>query len=426
MHPSPETKQGLTRRQFLRSSVQAAAIATAVTAFPYVSRSRVLGANDRIGIGFIGVGSRGNTHLATLQQLIAAGEKAQMIAVNDAYGYRLEEAAKATGAKPYRKHHDLLDDAGVDVVCIATPDRLHMPQALDAIRAGKDVYCEKPMGHWSQFELTKQFCLETRKLRRVVQIGNQGNSSPIWQQVTEIIQKGTIGRVQHIQAGFYRNGDSGERMDIPDREATPGPDLDWEAFLGDAPKVPFTVERFFSWRRYLDYAGGPCTDLFPHVLTPFLHALRLGYPSLAAGTGGIFKFTTYDREVPDTFNLSVDYPQKLSISVTGTLSNDTPTDPAIRGDEGTLTFQTATDWTSGFDSVTLQSRKNGKSVIAAKRVEALPAHWQNFLSCVRSRHDPATFVELGCNVHAALSMAMLSYLKKKVALCTPAGEVSCS
>ena len=225
------------------------------------------------------------------------------------------KSRKRPGRRLTGSIRNLLADPNVDVVCIATPDRLHVPQAIDAIRAGKDVYCEKPMGHWTQFDLSKLFYEETRRLKRVVQIGNQGNSNPAWQKVRELVQAGAVGRVQLVTAGFYRNGDWGERMHIPDPEAKPGPDLDWDAFLGDAPKVPFTVDRFFSWRKYLDYAGGPCTDLFPHIFTPFVSAIGLKFPSRVVASGGIFKYTTYDREVPDTFNMCLDYPEKLSVVV---------------------------------------------------------------------------------------------------------------
>ncbi len=403
----------VSRREFISTTSRAAAGAAA--AFPFVSPGRVLGANDRIGVGFIGVGGRGRSHVATVQRLIEAGENLRIAAVNDVFRYRLEEAARPTGAKAFLKHTDLLAEAGVDVVCVATPDRLHVPQALDAIRAGKDVFCEKPMGHWSQFDLARQFCEETRRLGRVVQIGNQGNSSPAWGQVRDLVQQGAIGRLQHVQAGFYRDGDWGERMPIPDPDAAPGPDLDWEAFLGDAPKVPFTVQRFFSWRKYLDYAGGPCTDLVPHVLTPFVSALGLTYPDRAVGSGGIFKYTTYDREVPDTFNMCLDYPEKASVVLVCTLSNEYPTEPAIRGDEGTLTLQNPGSWSEGFDSLTLISRKGERKVIPGTKTEALSLHWQNFLQCVRSREKPVSDVEFGLKVQAAMCMAMESFLKEKVA-----------
>jgi predicted dehydrogenase len=402
-----------TRREFIRTTAQSAAAASLFSASPFVSRGQVLGANDRLGIGFIGVGGRGSSHLHTVQRLIQAGEKARIVAVSDAYGYRREEAARQSGARIYPKAQELLADREVDVVCIATPDRLHVPQGLEAIRAGKDVYCEKPMGHWSQFDLSKQFYQETKQLKRIVQIGNQANSSPAWKEVGELIRQGAIGRVQHIQAGFYRDGDWGERMPIPDKEAKPGPDLDWEAFLGDAPKVPFTADRFFSWRKYLDYAGGPSTDLFPHVITPFISIFSLKFPSLAFGSGGIFKYTTYDREVPDTFSMSLDYPEKLSIVLVCTLSNEYQSDPVIRGDEGAITLQT--DWSSGVDNVTVHPKKGARKEIKGGRMDTTYAHWQNLLQCVRTREKPVSDVEFGFHVQTALNMATLSYLEKKAA-----------
>ncbi len=409
----------MNRRDFLQTTARATAALSLLSAAPFVARGRVLGANDAIGVGFIGVGGRGSSHVGTVQNLMKAGANVRIVAVCDAYRYRLDESAKATGAKAYWKHRELLADPSVDVVCIATPDRLHVPQALDAIRAGKDVYCEKPMGHWSQFDLSRRFYEETLKLQRVVQVGNQGNSSPAWQKVRELIQQGAIGRVQLVTVGFYRNGDWGERMRIPDPEAKPGPDLDWEAFLGDAPKVRFTVDRFFSWRKYLDYAGGPCTDLFPHVFTPFVSAIGLKFPDRAVASGGIFKYTTYDREVPDTFNMCLDYPEKLSIVLPCTLANNYPPEAAIRGDEGTLTLQNPGEWNAGFDSVTVVPMKGEARVFPAGKLDPTPLHWQNLLQCVRTREKPVSDVEFGLHVQAALNMAMLSYLKNKVARFDP-------
>jgi len=405
----------MSRRDFVRASARAAAGVSVAAAFPGIARGRVLGANDRIGVGFIGVGGRGAGHVGMVQRLRQGGEDVRVAAVCDVIRYRLNECVKASGAKGYMKHTELLADPDVDVVCIATPDRLHVPQALDAIRAGKDVYCEKPMGHWTQFNLSRQFYEETVRLKRVVQVGNQGNSSPAWQKVKEFVQQGTVGRVQLVNAGFYRYGDWGERMPIVDPEAKPGPDLDWEAFLGDAPKVPFTVQRFFSWRKYLDYAGGPCTDLLPHLFTPFASALGLKFPSRAVASGGIFKYTTYDREVPDTFNMCLDYPEKLSVVVVSTLANDYVSEPAIHGDEGTLTLQNPGEWNAGIDSITLVPRKGERRVFPMQKGDTTAAHWKNFIQCVRTRERPVSDVEFGLNVQAALNMALLAFLNKKVA-----------
>jgi predicted dehydrogenase len=399
------------RRRFIRSSTEAAALAAM---FPFVSRGKVLGANDRIGLGFIGVGQRGATHVAVVQKLIQEGENLRIAGATDAYRYRLEETIKAAGGTAWRRDVELVAAPEVDAVCVATPDRHHMRQGLMAVSAGKDVYCEKPMCHWSQFDQAREFCDAARKLGRVVQIGDQGNSSPGWVKVKELFASGAVGRLEHVRAGYYRRGDFAERMPIPDPEAKPGPDLDWEAFLGDAPRVPFTVERFFSWRRYLDYAGGPCTDLWPHVLTPFVCALGLGFPESAAAVGGIYKFTTYDREVPDTFDSALGYAGH-TVSLTATLANVYATEPAIRGDEGTMTFQNAGGWESGFDSVTVIPASGAPKVVAGKRGDPTPEHWKNFIRCVRTREQPVSSAQEFLKVQAALNMSMLSYRHRKVA-----------
>jgi predicted dehydrogenase len=419
VYSSTSTPPGIARRQFLATSARTAALGLAIG--PFAASPRVLGANDQLGVGFIGVGGRGRNHLDTVIGMINQGENLRVVGISDTYGPRMRAAAEHARAKTYSNYRELLADPAIDIVCIASPDRLHVPQALDAIRAGKDVYCEKPMGHWSQFELSKKFYQETQRLERVVQIGNQGNSNVAWAKVAELIQSGAIGRPQLVQAGYYRYGDWGERMPISDPNAQPGPDLDWDAFLGDAPKVDFTVDRFFSWRKYLDYAGGPCTDLFPHVLTPFISLLGLKFPTMVVASGGIFKYDSYDREVPDTFNMCVDYPQKLSVVLVCTLANEFPTEPAIRGDEGTITMQ-GPAFEGGFDSVTFIPRKGERVVIPGSKPNTTLLHWRNFLHCVRTREKPVSDVEFGYHVQIAMNMAMLAWLNQKVARFDPANE----
>ena len=141
----------------------------------------------------------------------------------------------------------------------------------------------------------------------------------------------------------------------------------------------------------------------------------LNYPSLAVASGGIFKYTTYDREVPDTFNMCVDYPEKASAVLVCTLANDYVTEPAIRGDDGTLTLQNAGGWESGFDSITVIPPKGEPQVLPGLKIEATSLHWKNFLHCVRTREKPVSDVEFALKVQAALNMSMLSFLKEKTA-----------
>jgi len=178
------------------------------------------------------------------------------------------------------------------------------------------------------------------------------------------------------------------------------------------------VQRFFSWRMYLDYAGGPCTDLFPHVLTPFVSTLGLKMPALVSTSGGIFKYDDYGREVPDTFNMCLDFPERLSIVLVCTLANSYMTEPAIRGDEGTITLQNPV-WEVGCDTVTIHRRGAQPEVIQGEKPNSTLAHWKNFLECVRTREKPVSDVEFGFHVQSALCMGMLSFLQKKVAQCDP-------
>ncbi len=136
-------------------------------------------------------------------------------------------------------------------------------------------------------------------------------------------------------------------------------------------------------------------------------------------SGGIFKYTTYDREVPDTFNMCLDYPEKLSVVVVCTLANEYVTEPAIHGDEGTLTLQNPGEWNVGFDNITLIPRKGERRVLPAGKLDPTPAHWRNFLQCVRTREKPVSDVEFGLHVQAALNMALLAFLKEKVARFDP-------
>ena len=209
----------------------------ATWAAPLVLSQEAKGANDRVGVGFIGTGGRCGAHIGIVNQFKEQGI-AEPVAVCDVYRPRLEAASQATGgAKMYMEHEALLADPRVDVVCIASPDRLHAPQTMDALKAGKDVYCEKPLTHWSQFELAKQIEATSQETGRLVQVGTQHMADDNYPEIIRLIREGVIGKPVHVECSYFRTGDWGERMPIPDPNAKPGPDLNWERFLGDAPKV---------------------------------------------------------------------------------------------------------------------------------------------------------------------------------------------
>jgi predicted dehydrogenase len=226
----------VTRRDFLRAT--ATTTAAAAVAAPYVARGQVLGANSRIGIGFIGTGGRAQAHFGIVKWLKEQGKRpVEVVAVCDTYRPRMQKAAERFKAKGFMDYRELLAEKSVDLVCIATPDHHHCPQAIAAVRAGKDVYCEKPVSHWRQFAFVKQLAAEVKKSGRAFQLGTQGIADGVWRQMRQLVQDGLIGQPIHAEIGYFRVGDWGERgMPIDDKNVKPGPDLNWKAFLGDAPK----------------------------------------------------------------------------------------------------------------------------------------------------------------------------------------------
>ena len=409
---SMETKPGdpVARRDFVKQG--AAGVTTAVAAAaafpaPTIAAETAKGANSRVGVGFLGTGGRCGEHMRICMDL-KKQNRVEPVAVCDVYGPRVRAAAQRTGGKIYRNHNDLLADPRVDVVCIATPDRLHAPQAIDAVRAGKDVYVEKPLTHWLQFDVAKRLAAEAEKHQRIVQVGTQYMADAAYEQAKKLIHEGVVGKIVHVQRGYFRRGDWGERMPIPDPNAKPGPDLDWEQFLGDAPKVPYTVSRFFQWRMYWDYSGGPATDLLVHVFTPLFCLMDVDFPERCMGAGGMFQYDGM-REVPDTFNMVFDYPGGPSVVLMNTLSNETDTHALLRGTNGTILLDNR-----GIQ-ITPHGAKKPSHEIPWKGQGDTALLWANFLDCVASRKRPLSPVDVGAKVQAPLNMAILSFRENKVA-----------
>jgi predicted dehydrogenase len=416
-------KYNFTRREFLQKSGVATSSLVLGNLSSVKAKTRSNSPNDKLGIGVIGTGGRGSSHLRMLDRLKAEGENIEILAVCDIYLPRLRKAADLYKAKAYSNHHQLLEDKNVDVVCIATPDHIHGYQAMDAILAGKDVYCEKPITHWRQFDLTKTLYETVITHQQVFQLGTQAMSDSAWFQMKQLVKDGLIGTPLYGETGFFRIGDWGERgMNIDDPKATAGVELNWEAFLGNAPKQEFSVDRFFRWRLFEDYAGGPVTDLYPHCLTQVIDILGVDMPESVVAVGGIHRYDYELREVPDTFNLIAQYPEKVTISVLGTQANDFNTtvkrgsgqrSPVIRGWEGTLTIDP-----NNKEIVFIPIQEKGAKApkrIAIEYPEDNLEHWKNLLECCRQRIK-ATWspIELAFRTQTVLQMAMLAYKKGKI------------
>lgn len=398
-----------TRRRFIHTLGAAPALAGAAGAQTSARKSK-------LGIGLIGSGARGNSLASTVTSLAQEGMPADIVAVCDIYQPRRDKTAAKFGAKGYASAAELLKDPAVDGVIVATPDRVHVYKALEATRAGKDVYCEKPLTHWQQFDQLKELVREVRAKGNVFQVGAQWVSDPAWLRAARLVKGGAIGQPTHAMTGYFRHSDFGENgMPIDDPNAKPGSGLNWDAFQADAPQHPFTVSRFFRWRMYMDYSGGPSTDLYPHPMTRLFKVLGVNFPTQVAALGGLYLYGG-GRDVPDTFDLLIKYPEKLDVVVVGTITNQTPIDTVIRATEGTITFHDDTFDLQPEPGSTVAHATTGISI------NHQTEHMRNFLQSMQSRSKPNCDIELGYRVQIPLIMAMQSFTKGKVAYFDSATE----
>lgn len=404
----------LDRRDFLKLS---AAGATAVAA----AVPRAAEGTAPVRIGAIGCGGMGTGHLHTLTRMKDAGEPVDVTAVCDVYRLRAENGAKLTGGKAYGKHEDLLADPNVDAVLVATPDHWHARIACEAMDAGKDVYCEKPMTYWGNLAQAKQIVKTVKRTGRALQVGTQHMADDVWDLAAERIRAGALGGLLQAQAGDLRNGPIGCYTPLSsDGRAEPGVNLDWDRWLGPAPKRPWEPGRFFAFRSFWDYSGGVGTDFFPHVLTPLVHAMDLGFPYRATASGGLYHWDD-GREIPDIFTMLIEYPTGPSIMLVGSVSNGTPIPTMIRGTKATLHFQGA--------GAVLEPEKttnpDGKrEELARTQGSSQQFLWQDFLRCVRTREQPRSHAQLGYHVMAALSMGIASFRTGQTMEFDPRREVA--
>jgi len=407
----------LTRREFLGKSAVAAGgivLLGASAAAPASGQSAARkGANDRIGIGLIGCGGMGNAHMGALMNLKNSGYPVDIVAVCDVYKPRLDAAAARTGGKPYSNFHDLLAAKDVDIVGIACPDHWHAPLTIAAADAGKDVYCEKPMTYWGDMDMTKKVVEAIARNKRVMQVGTQGMSDSIWEQTAERIKAGAVGKLIHAQASDMRNGDLGVYSPKSnDGQAKPGVNLDWDMWLGSAKKRPWEPGRFFAFRSFWDYSGGVGTDFFPHILTPLVRTMELGVPKRVVASGGLYSWAD-GREVPDIYNLVIEYPNGPSLLLVGSVANDSGIPMLIRGHEATVYFEDPGAIIRPQGAVT---HDRAEEKLERKRGGSLEEHYKDLMECARSRtRKPRSNEELGYRVMAALSMGIMSYREGKAA-----------
>ena len=347
------------------------------------SALRVAGANDRIRLGVIGCGGRG-MHLVNMAN-IAGG--VEWVAVCDAWDVRRDKAADTVG-KPVEKYADyrkLLERKDVDGVIIATLDHLHAPMSIDACRADKDVFVEKPMTSLPMqgVELVRV----VRETKRILQVGVQQRSiAHFIEAKKKYFDSGLMGKVGLVRTIW--NFNRGYLSPVPPGMDQKPPGLDWDAVLGWLPKIPWDPKRYFNRFAYWDFAtGGQTGGLFVHLVDVVHWYLNLQKPVSAVALGGIYKYED-GRDTPDVINLVLDYPEKVNVTFEATLLDaKEEADIIFMGTGGRLTI-----FRYGYRYIPAQENKEVGEIAVGGTAE--PPHMANWLQCMRTRKEPnANFVD---------------------------------
>jgi predicted dehydrogenase len=337
------------RREFLKTVATGTAVAPTMLRAQTPSAARAVSPNDRIRFAAIGIGIRG-------QQDVRAALRtpgAELAAVADVYDGRLALAKEIWGnqVSTTRDYRETLARPDIDAVVIATPDHWHRQIAIDAMKAGKDVYVEKPMVQ--QLDEGQLVIDAARQTGRILQVGSQHPSSIVHAKARELFRAGAIGELNIVEAWINRNSALGAwQYSIPP-DASPQT-IDWDRFLGHAPKRPFEPVRLFRWRNYRDYGTGIPGDLFVHLFTSIHFVLDSLGPTRAIASGGLRKWHD-GRDVPDVMVALYDYPKTsthpaFTLSLKVNFAEGAGDNSAFRfvGPEGVMTI--------GDNSVTLARR----------------------------------------------------------------------
>ena len=274
-----ENESDMSRRQFLKETVAAG---TSVALMGGLAPAQVLGANDKIRVGVLGSGGRAQY----IMELFSSNPSVELAAVCDVYEPHREKAlTKASpNAKGYLDYHEVLDLKDIDAVIIGSPDHWHKPMLMDAVRAGKDVYLEKPIMH--SIEEGVEMVRAVEETKRVVQTGTQQRSWDHYILGKHLVDSGKLGKVTFVYTYWYQNYAASRGWNrLTEIDVSK---LNWKKFLGSAPDQPFTPEKYVWWRFFWDFGGGILTDLLTHWIDVIQWYMGQTAPKTATTTGAVY------------------------------------------------------------------------------------------------------------------------------------------
>ncbi len=337
---------------------------------------RPVAANDRIQIALIGAGGQGQGDTKTA--LRVPGVK--LVAVADCYNGRLEHSKELWGNDIFttRDYGEILARKDIDAVIVGTPDHWHKQASVDAMKAGKDVYCEKPMIHL--YADGPEMIETARATKRILQVGSQRVSSVIYQKAKDLLASGAIGQLNMVTAHWDRNSTMGAWSYTVPPDASPET-CDWPRFLGTAPKIPFSAEQFFQWRKWKAYGSGVAGDLFVHLFSGTHFITGSHGPTRGMATGGL-RFWKDGRDVPDVMLGLFDYPEgfNLSLRVNFVDGGEESEGLVFTGSEGTMEIA------GGSVSVGRTPREKEPGYMIGSFTEATQ---KQFLQEYRKKYPPA-------------------------------------
>jgi predicted dehydrogenase len=379
----------MNRRQLLAGAVA-----------PLFIPRRAFGANDRVSFGIIGTGNRGQWLHHSFMRL-----GAECAAVCDVYSTYRERAQKESpaGTRAYVDYHELLAAPGIDCIVIATPDHQHRPMLYAALKAGKDVYLEKPFS--MNLAESAEMVRAVRATDRIVQIGMHRRSMPFIYAAKKVIDDGMLGTVSHARAAW--NWNFNEWLDNSPLSG----ELDWTRFLGEAPKRDLEPKRFRWWRLFRDYSGGNMTDQGTHLMDVVQWMTGNTSPRAAVCNGIIARAKA--GEVPDVFTAVFEYPSMLATwTLDYTSAYDYDWSITFQGDAASMVIDrhgyrvykeppaSAAPWSSG---------PADKLIAEMADKDSADLHPKNFLECARSRQQPNCPVEVAAAAVAGPHMANIAY-----------------
>lgn len=363
------------------------------------------------------------------------------------------EFAKKHPVKRYLRYHDMLADKNIDAIVIATPDHHHAQMSIDAIKAGKHVYCEKSPA-LKEDEINELYDV-VKNSNLVFQLGHQIPQNNVFQQAKEIVNRGVLGKISHIETSTNRNTRQGAWLRAVDENNNPRPgdekSIDWKQWLGPLPYHPFSLERFYGWARFLDYDTGLLGQLFSHEFDAINQMLDIGIPSSVVASGGQYFYKDYG-DIPDVINCIFEYPNKeLTLTYSANLASSKSRPRTIYGKDAYMTFGGDIDFIPDVNSEKFAEQiKNGKvnpstpmisvrnrnqendavdgvtsatskyyasrglstTFISGQEWDVTHLHMKEWVNCIRNGGETSANIDKAYSEGVAIIMANISYREK--------------